>query len=152
MLPLTELDDAYEDVLSMPGRSVPAADAGDSRHRPEVPDHQKRTRPVSIRPDVHDFQVLDPGVGVPKRKRAAAASDAPGTSFNDRMWMRRKDMTSVAVMVLIVTAGLALHAALSDMLGAYIDTAYMTPWWERATRLSYPAGAVAAIWCLKSSK
>lgn len=154
MLSLTELDDAY-DVAEPRGMATARPPQIAVSPVPELPDHGKRTRPVSVRP----------GVVPRKRSRRRRDDDDDGsdegytdappkapTAAERAAAKRRRDMLGVFVMVLVVAAGLGLHAALNDAVGAYVQASFMTPWGDTATRLAYPACLVAAIWCVKGMR
>jgi hypothetical protein len=142
MLPLTELDDAYAVQETSPGAR--AAPEQSNLEIPELPDHGKRTRPVSIRDAMPVKRAQRRG----HKEDYTDAQDAP-TAADRASAKRRRDMLGVFVMVLVVAAGLALHAALNEAVSAYVQASFMTPWGDTTTRLAYPACLVAAIWCVK---
>jgi hypothetical protein len=96
---------------------------------------------VSLRPEVDLTEGVKPTV----------TRGAQSESFTDKMWTKRKDMMKVVVMVLMITAALATHSVLSDFLGEYISSAYLSTGGERVAKLCYPASVLAAVWVLKIS-
>jgi hypothetical protein len=141
-LSLTSLDDAYitEQPAAQPSFQA-QAQAPPTFQAPALPDHQKRGRPVSLRPE--------PECNAVAASKTTGKKGVGSESFTDKLWSRRRDMVKVVIMVLMVTVALAAHSVLSEFLAEYLASAYLSPGMERVAKLCYPASLMAAIWCLK---
>lgn len=151
-LSLTSLDDAYaaDQPAALPSFQTRGAVQTPLQtplqaplQAPALPDHQKRGRLVSLRPEPEFTAATAP--------KAICKKGGSTESFMDKMWSRRRDMVKVVIMVLMVTVALATHSVLADFLAEYLASAYLSPGAERVAKLCYPASLLAAIWCLKIS-
>lgn len=139
-LSLTEIRDAFAEEDAMSGGMGPAPDTP----MQQLPDHAKKRDPVGPRlAHTREHEGGDHN-GFAPRKRSKQAKSTPMTRER-----HSGDMVKIVNNALILTIGLAFHAAAMSIMNAMFETFDITTFNQICIRLIYPAVVIFAVWSLK---
>lgn len=83
------------------------------------------------------------------QKRSAAYDDDPG--YLETLWERRRDVTKLAILSLVVLLAISAHSAAWHYIREFIEThTRMTYWQEVGLRVAYPVVVLLVLWHLKA--
>lgn len=83
------------------------------------------------------------------QKRSATYEDDPG--YLETLWERRRDVTKLAILSLVVLLAISAHSAAWHYIREFIEThSRMTYWQEVGLRVAYPVVVLLVLWHLKA--
>ena len=76
----------------------------------------------------------------------------PETGWISKAWQRRKDVTKLVVMSMVILLALSSHSVLFHYFKTYIEESGLSRWREFAARAIYPVGVLLIIWAIKAAQ